>query len=112
MSSADLELLDGAIPLVRGDQPWQWFVMFWDDPSETDASDLSGATVTAEIRWPGGAAPVAVEATDPGRGQFALSLTAAETAPLPLGRLSKLYLAVDTDTEAVVPVNVLEGLFA
>ena len=107
--SADLELLDGALPLVRF-EPWTWFVMFWEDASETTPSDLTGKAVTAEVRWAGGAETVAVSAVDAGLGRFELSLLAQQTEAMPLGRLAKLYLAVDGDTEAVVPADVLEGL--
>jgi hypothetical protein len=110
MSSADIEIIDGAVPLVRNDEPWEWFVVFWEDSSETVPTDLTGKTVSAEIRWATGAQAVAVAVTDAAAGQAKLSLTAAETEPLPLGRLSKLYIAIDSDTEGVVPVDVQEGI--
>lgn len=109
--SSDVELLDGAIPLVRNDEPWEWFVVFWEDPVETVHTDLTGHTVSAEIRWSIGAQPVTTAVLDAAAGQARLSLTAAQTAAMPLGRLSKLYIAIDADTEAVVPVDVIEGLF-
>lgn len=108
--SSDIEILDGAVPLVRNDQPWEWFVVFWEDTAETTPTDITGKTVAAEIRWILGAQPVAVELTNAAAGQAKLSLTAAETAEMPLGQLCKLFIAIGTDTEAVVPVNVLEGL--
>ena len=108
--SADLELLDGAVPLVRNDEPWEWYAVFWDDFEETAPTDLTGKTVSAEIRWILGAVPVTTEITEPTAGQVRLSLTAAATADMPLGQLCKLFIAIGTDTEAVVPVNVLEGL--
>jgi hypothetical protein len=111
MSSADLEIIDGAVPLVRNDEPWEWFVFFWEDQAETTPTDLTGLVPSAEIRWQDGAQTVLAEIVDPPTGgQVKLSLAAAETAGMPLGRLSRLYLAIGTDTEAVVPVNVLEGL--
>ena len=123
--------LDGAVPLVR-DEPWEWFVMFWDDVAETIPTALgpkpvrvasearlltpddtpiltAGAVVSAEIRWQGGGQPVTATVTQP--GQARLSLTAAQTDAMPLGRLLKLYIALDADTEAVVPVDVMEGLY-
>ena len=129
--TANLEILDGAVPLVR-DEPWEWFVLFWDDVAETQPTALgpkpvltaddnpvltadgnpvltAGAVVSAEIRWQGG--EQAVTATVTGPGQARLSLTAAQTDAMPLGRLLKLYIALDDDTEAVVPVNVLEGMY-
>lgn len=109
--TADVELLDGAVPLVRGDQPWEWFANFWDDVGETTPSDLTGKTVAAEIRWPHGSQIVTATIYDAPMGQVRLSLLAAQTAAMPLGRLSRLYIAIDTDTEAVVPVDVIEGLF-
>jgi len=108
--SGDLEIIDGAIPLVRNDQPWEWFVVFWEAPDETTPTDLTGKTIAAEIRWLAGAQPVAAEVVDAAAGVARLSLTAAETTDMPLGRLSRLYIALGTDTEAVVPVDVLEGL--
>jgi hypothetical protein len=109
--SSDLELLDGAIPLVRNDQPWEWFVNFYDDPEAADPTDLTGHTASAQIRWRAGSQDVTAEITNPLTGQVRLSLLASQTAAMPLGRLSKLYIAIDTDTEAVVPVDVIEGLF-
>jgi len=109
--SSDIELLDGAVPLVRNDEPWEWHVFFWEDQDETTPTDLSGKTVSAGIRWSLGAQDVTAEIVDPPTGgQVRLSLTAAETADMPLGRLSRLYIALGTDTEAVVPVDVIEGL--
>lgn len=107
----DLELLDGAVPLVRGDEPWEWFAVFWEDIEETTPTDLTGKTVAAEIRWILGAQAVTVDVADPASGQARLSLTAAETESLPLGQLCKLFLAIGTNTEGVVPVNVVEGLY-
>lgn len=110
--SSDIELLDGAVPLVRNDQPWEWFVNFYDDAGETDPTDLTGKTTSAEIRWRGGNQTVAAAVYgDAAAGQVRLSLTAAQTAAMPLGRLSKLYIAINQDTEAVVPVDVIEGAF-
>jgi len=129
--SADLEILDGAVPLVRNDQPWEWYAVFWEDQAESIPTDLGrravtvssgvtvetedgnpittgGSQVMAEIRWIGGRQAVATRITGP--GEVRLSLAAADTADMPLGRLSKLYIAIGTDTEAVVPVNVIEGL--
>jgi hypothetical protein len=111
MSSADLEILDGAVPLVRNDEPWEWHVFFWEDQAETMPTDLTGQTPAAEIRWQGGVQAVLAEIVEPPTGgQVRLSLAAADTVEMPLGRLSKLYIAIGTDTEAVVPVNVIEGL--
>jgi hypothetical protein len=109
--SADVEILDGAVPLVRNDQPWEWFVNFSDDEAGADPTDLAGKTTAAEIRWRGGSQAVTAAIYDAAAGQVRLSLTAAQTAAMPLGRLSKLYIALDADTEAVVPVDVIEGLF-
>lgn len=111
MSSADIEILDGAVPLVRNDEPWEWLVVFWDDEGETTPTDLTGKTVAAEIRWAGETQTVLAEIADPTSGQVVLSLAAADTTAMPLGRLAKLYIAIGTDTEAVVPVNVLEGIY-
>lgn len=109
--SADLEIIDGAVPLVRNDEPWEWHVFFWEDPGEDNPTDLTGKTVSAEIRWVSGTQTVTAAVLDPPtEGHVQLSLTAAETADMPLGRLSKLFIAIGTDTEAVVPVNVIEGL--
>jgi len=111
MSSSDLEIIDGAVPLVRNDEPWEWHVFFWEDQSESLPTDLTGQTASAEIRWASGIQTVLAEIVDPPTGgHLKLSLAAAETADMPLGRLSKLYIAIGTDTEAVVPVNVIEGL--
>jgi len=109
--SSDIELLDGAIPLVRGDEPWEWYAHFWEDTAETTPTDLTGKTVSGEIRWILGVQPVTVEVVDAPGGVAKLSLTAAQTEAMPLGQLCKLFLALDTDTECAVPVNVLEGLY-
>jgi hypothetical protein len=109
--SADVELLDGAIPLVRGDEPWEWYAHFWDDPAETVPTDLTGKTVSGEIRWKLGAQAVTVDVVDRTGGVARLSLTAVQTEAMPLGRLSKLYVAINQDTEAIVPVDVIEGRF-
>lgn len=109
--SSDIEILDGAVPLVRNDEPWEWFVLFFEDQAETTPTDLTGRTVSAEIRWSGGVQAVTAEVADPPTsGQASLSLSAEQTTLMPLGRLSKLYIAIDTDTEAVVPVDVQEGI--
>lgn len=108
--SSDIEILDGAVPLVRNDQPWEWFVVFFEDQAEETPTDLTGHTISAKIRWSDGEQVVTVQITDPLAGQAKLSLTAAQTVPMPDGRLSKLYIAIDTDTEAIVPVNVVEGI--
>lgn len=108
--SSDIEILDGAVPLVRNDQPWEWFVVFFEDAAEEMPTDLTGHALSAKIRWAGGEQQVTTQITDPVAGQARLSLTAAQTELMPYGRLSKLYIAIDTDTEAIVPVNVLEGI--
>jgi hypothetical protein len=110
--SSDVEILDGAIPLVRHDHPWEWFVYFHESADETDPTDLTGKTLSAEIRWRGGSQVVAAavhgDAID---GVARLSLTAAQTAAMPLGRLSRLFIALNQDTEAIVPIDVIEGRF-
>jgi hypothetical protein len=108
---SDLEILDGAIPLARGDEPWEWHAVFWEDVGETTPTDLTGKTVVAEIRWSLGAEPVTTEIADAVAGLVTLSLTAEQTAAMPLGQLAKLYIAIGTDTEAAVPVKVVEGLY-
>jgi hypothetical protein len=131
--SSDIEIIDGAVPLVRN-EPWEWFAVFFEDPSETTPTDLSGDvvfvdveplrtdsgaivmtgtadTVAAEIRWEQGSQSVTVEVVDAVGGEVRLSLTAVQTAAMPLGRLSKLYIAIDAGTEAIVPVEVIEGLY-
>lgn len=105
--SNEIPLLDGAIPLVR-DEPWIWHALFMDDINSP--TDLSGKTVTAELRWQVGEVEPLVEAI--GNGYVRLSLTTEQTAGMPFGQLLDLYLAIDTDTEAKIPVTVLEGRYS
>ena len=104
--TAEIPLLDDAIPLVR-DEPWEWFALFLDDAQAP--TDLTGDTVSAELRWTVGEVTVAAEVVD--TGLVRLSLTAEQTAAMPFGQLLQLFLAINTDTEGVIPVVVLEGRF-
>jgi hypothetical protein len=100
----------GALPLVL-DEAWEKFAVFWADSAKTAREDLTGKTVTADIRWQGAAdLAVTVTVTDDEAGLATLSLTALQTADLPLGQLSTLYIAVNGETWASLPVNVLRGI--
>ena len=106
LPTAEIPLLDGAVPLVR-DEPWEWFVVFEDGPGVP--SDLTGKTVAAELRWQTGEQAVTAAPVEGAAGQVRLSLAAEATAAMPFGQLLNLYISIDNDTEGVVPVVVLEG---
>lgn len=100
----------GAVPLVRG-EAWERFLVLWADSAKTAREDLTGKTVTADLRWQGAAdLAVTVDVTDAEGGLVKLSLTDEQTADLPLGQLSALYVAVDGITAGGTPVNVLRGI--
>lgn len=96
--------------LVRNER-WEKIVVFYTDPEKTAVYDLSALDVTASIRWEDGEQAVTVEVTDPEGGQATFSLAAEETLAMPLGQIPTLFIAVDTETWARAPVDVLEGLF-
>ena len=105
---SEIPLLDDAIPLIR-DEPWQWFAVFLDPDGQP--SDISGAgTPSAKLRWEVGEVDVTVAPVAGATGQLELTLTAEQTAAMPFGQLLRLFLALGDDTEAVIPVNVLEGI--
>jgi hypothetical protein len=115
--AADIGVLDGALPLIRGDNPWEQIVVFWADAEKSAGLDLTGKTVVAEMRWRGGGSQaVTTNVTDPEAGVVVLSLTGAETAGLPFGRLAHLFVQVrDGATEITkfrAAIDVKEGLAA
>lgn len=103
------QLIDEAIPLVRNEAWPPWHIRIWDDPDEEIVTDLSGLTCLAQMRWDGGTQAVTVDTADAENGHLALSLTAEQTEAFPLGRLTKLYLSVDGDTELIADIDVIEG---
>lgn len=104
-------LIDEAIPLVRN-EAWEWHVRIWDDPDEETVTDLTGMTCLAVMRWEGGSQAVTVDATDGANGHLALSLTAENADDMPIGRLTRLYLSVDGNTETIADIDVIEGYTA
>ncbi|HYJ44080.1 MAG TPA: hypothetical protein VEW06_06450 [Xanthobacteraceae bacterium] len=101
----DVPLVDDAIPLVR-DEAWQWYAVFFEDSNTP--TDLTGKTVTAELRWAVGEQAVTVAPVVDAPGQVELSLAAEDTALMPYGQLLQLYLAIDGITASEpVPVNVV-----
>lgn len=114
--SEDIAVLEEPLPLIRGDDDWQWFVVFFEDPDGATPLDLSSRSVTAEIRWRGGSQAVAVAVTDAAAGQVTLSLATAETALIPLGKLAAMFIAVGDggspesfQTWARCPIEAKEG---
>jgi len=103
----EIPLLDNSIPLVR-DEPWIWNALFMDDFNSP--TDLTGKVVTAEIRWPLGEVTPTVEVI--GDGYVKLSLTTDQTINMPYGQVLDLYLAIDNNTEARIPITVLEGRYS
>lgn len=109
----DIGVLDGALPLIRGDNPWDQPVVFYTDNGVT-AFDLTGRTVEAEMRWRGGSQEVTATITDAVGGAVSLTLTAEQTQNLPFGYLVTLYVQVVSGGEAVTwfraAIEVKEGL--
>jgi hypothetical protein len=108
----DIGVLDGALPLIRGDNPWSQPVVFYSDDGST-ALDLTGSTVAAQMRWRGGSQDVTASMTDPASGAVTLTLTAEQTLNLPFGYLVSLFVQVIDGTETVTwiraPIEVKEG---
>lgn len=109
----DIGVLDGALPLIRGDNPWDQPVVFYTDDGAT-ALDLTGKTVEAVMRWRGGSQTVAANITEAEAGAVTLTLTAAETQNLPFGYLVSLFVQVVDGLEAVTwfraAIEVKEGI--
>lgn len=101
-------LIDEAIPLVRN-EAWLWHVRMWDDPDEETVTDLSGLPCLAMMRWAGGSQAVTVDTADAVNGHLVLSLIAGDADAMPIGRLTKLYLSVASDTELIADIDVIEG---
>jgi hypothetical protein len=110
----DIGVLAGALPLIRGDNPWEQPVVFWDDEDKTVALDLTDKSVKAEMRLPAATHPVTVTVTDAEAGAVLLSLTGEQTQGLPFGRLVTLFVQVVDGAETVTwfraAVDVKEGL--
>ena len=108
----DIGVLDGALPLIRGDNPWEQPVVFYSDDGIT-ALDLTGSTVEAEMRWRGGTQEVTASLTAPASGAVTLTLTAEQTLNLPFGYLVSLFVQVVDGSETVTwfraPIEVKEG---
>ena len=108
----DIGVLDGALPLIRGDNPWDQPVLFYTDDGNT-ALDLTGKTVEAEMRWRGGSQEVTATITEAEAGAVTLRLTAGETQNLPFGYLVSLFVQVVDGIETVTwfraAIEVKEG---
>lgn len=108
----DIGVLDGALPLIRGDNPWHQPVVFYTDDGNT-ALDMTGMTVEAEMRWRGGSQEVTAVITDAEAGAVTLSLTGEETQKLPFGYLVSMFVQVVDGTETVTwfraAIEVKEG---
>jgi hypothetical protein len=108
----DIGVLDGALPLIRGDNPWQQPVIFYTDDGITPL-DLTGMTVEAVMRWRGGSQDVSSTITEAAAGAVTLSLTGDQTQNLPFGYLVSLFVqAIDgpeTFTWFRAPIEVKEG---
>jgi hypothetical protein len=106
----DIAVLDTPIPLVVGDS-WEWFVVLWADPERRTPYDLTGKSVEAEILWDnGGIQLVTVDVADPVAGRVTISLSASETARIPLGRVSALFLdVIDGEARATWFRAAIEG---
>ena len=108
----DIGVLDGALPLIRGDNPWDQPVVFYTDDGIT-ALDLTGSTVEAQMRWRGGSQDVTTSITAPQAGEVRLTLTAEQTLNLPFGYLVSLFVQVIDGSETVTwfraPIEVKEG---
>ena len=85
----DIAALETPIPLVVGDS-WDWTVIFWDDPDKLNPYDLTGKTVSAQIRWASDSLDVAVSITDADLGTVLISLNGDDTTSIPLGNLALL----------------------
>jgi hypothetical protein len=108
----DIGVLDGALPLIRGDNPWNQPVVFYTDDGNT-ALDLTGSTVEAQMRWRGGSQDVTASVAAPEAGAVTLTLTAEQTLNLPFGYLVSLFVQVIDGSETVTwfraPIEVKEG---
>ena len=108
----DIGVLDGALPLIRGDNPWDQPVVFFTDDGNT-ALDLTGKSIEAEMRWRGGSQIVTANVTEPGAGAVTLTLTAGQTQNLPFGYLVSLFVQVVDGSETVTwfraAIEVKEG---
>jgi len=108
----DIGVLDGALPLIRGDNPWQQPVVFYTDDGITPL-DLTGMTINAVMRWRGGSQDVSATITEAAAGAITLSLTGEQTQNLPFGYLVSLFVQVidgpETFTWFRAPIEVKEG---
>lgn len=107
-------VLEGALTLIRGDNPWEKPLTFYTDDGVTPL-DLTGLTVEAEMRWrPNNSQMVTVTVDDAAAGEVTLSLTAAQTAALPFGRLATLFVQLIEGTRQETwlraSIEVEEGL--
>ena len=108
----DIGVLDSALPLIRGDNPWDQPVVFYTDDGSTTL-DMTGMSVEAEMRWRGGSQEVTAVITDAEAGAVTLSLTGEETQNLPFGYLVSMFVQVVDGTETVTwfraTIEVKEG---
>ncbi len=96
----DIGVLDGALPLIRGDHPWQQPVVFYTDDGLTPL-DMAGMTIEAVMRWRGGSQDVTATITEAAAGAVTLSLTGEQTQNLPFGYLVSLFVQVIEGAETV-----------
>lgn len=108
----DIGVLDGALPLIRGDNPWQQPVVFYTDDGTTPL-DMAGMTIEAVMRWRGGSQDVSATINGAAAGAVNLSLTGEQTQNLPFGYLVSLFVQVidgsETFTWFRAPIEVKEG---
>ena len=108
----DIGVLVGALPLIRGDNPWDQSVVFYTDDGLTPL-DLTGKSIVAQMRWRGGSQNVTANVTGAAAGAVTLTLTAAQTLNLPFGYLVSLFVQVVEGAEAVTwfraAIEVKEG---
>lgn len=102
----------GRLPLslYRGDT-YRWRFRLWDDVAQTEASDLTGVTATAQIRdRVGGNLITALDCTVVLPNIVEAVLTAANSALLPstgAWDLQLLYVSGDVATVLAGPVSVV-----
>ena len=108
----DIGVLIGALPLIRGDNPWDQSVVFYTDDGLT-ALDLTNMSIEAQMRWRGGSQNVTSTITEAEAGAVSLTLTAAQTLNLPFGYLVSLFVQVVEGSEAITwfraAIEVKEG---
>jgi hypothetical protein len=78
--------------LVRRGADWSVSCQ-WQDEAAAPIN-ITGFTVSARIFWSGGQQAVTAAITNAALGQFSFSLTEAQTANIPFGRISELEITL------------------